>query len=316
MNSFNDRELTQQELNQFNLMLNTFNIISQSPINEASEKWLLDNLPKSLPLFAHLINRYTFPTIQRITINKNILQTNKRISDISHLKHPPENLVKKYGRCNLKKQSVLYAAPIIMTALSEMKPKKGDLITKSTWKLKHDYSLKICPIFHYQPNNGTINPRTFELQNAFNKLVNQKFKGATKEAVINLSNFIAHHFSKIVDRDKDRDYLFSAFFANKLLYELDEGTVDGILYPSVQENLSFENIALKPDVFEKYYILDEVHESIVTKDPSDGGKGLLMRGTSNSKEFDFDNQTILWEGHNLSEIEMEFYKNEFNIDLS
>lgn len=313
-----DRELTQQELNQFNIMLNTFNVISQSPISETSEKWLLETLPKSLPLFTHLTNQYNFPKIERITINRSILKENKRIRNISHLKFPPKKeFVTKYGRCNLREQSIFYGAPIIMTALAEMKPKKGDLITKSIWKLKEKHSLKMCPIFHVQPTNGTLNLNSFQLQVAFNQLVDKNFKGATKEAVVNLSNFIAHHFSKIVNRDNDRDYLFSAYFANKLLYELDGGTIDGILYPSVQEHLSFENIALKPEIFDKYYILDEVSEAIVTKDRSDGSGGLLMRGTSHCKKFNFDTQTILWEeGNNLSSKEMEHYQKEYNIDLT
>lgn len=309
--------MTKEELTAFNVLLNTFNKISENGINDVWEKWLLENLPKSLPLFSHLIAFYNFPKLERVTINRNIMKTNKRIRKINFLENPPEEYVKKYGRCNLKQNSVFYASPILMTALSEMRPKVGDLITKSIWKLKEEHTFKICPIFHIQPSNGTFNINTFELEKDFYKIVNKNFKENDREAVINLTKFIAYHFSKPVNPENDKDYLFSAYFANKLLYELDNGTIEGILYPSVKEHLSFENVALRSDIFEKYYFLYEVHESIVTKDPSDGGGGLLMRGTSLCKEFDYENKEILWDKETmLSNDELKYYQNKFEIDLT
>lgn len=309
--------MQKRQLNDFNLLLNTFNQISQRGIDEITEKWLLEFLPKSLPFFTHLIAYYEFPTLERITINKRIHGTNKRIRNIDFLKYPPKDKVKKYGRCNLKNTSVFYASPMITTALSEMKPKVGDLITKSIWKLKENHTFKICPIFHIQPNNGTLNPRTFELEKTFFKEVNKNYEENFRDAVINLSKFIAYHFSKRVDPAKnDRDYIFSAYFADRLMNELDNGTIEGILYPSVQEHLSFENVVLKAEIFDKYYILNEVHESIVIKDPSDGGGGLLMRGINDCKDFDFEKKVINWSSEIMqSKEEMEYFIKEFQVDL-
>ena len=39
----------------------------------------------------------TFPELQRLTINKNVLGKNRRIKEIKYLKYPPKELVKKYG---------------------------------------------------------------------------------------------------------------------------------------------------------------------------------------------------------------------------
>ncbi|WP_370402898.1 hypothetical protein, partial [Tenacibaculum dicentrarchi] len=309
------RELTQIEINEFNLLLNTCNQISMRGIDEQWEKWILRNLPKYLPLFTHLVAFYDFKKLERITVNKRILGTNKRIRNIDFLKYPPAEKVNRYGRCNLKKESIFYGAPMITTALSEMRPKVGELVTKSIWKVKEKHTFKICPIFHIQPTNGTMNPHSFEMEQSFYEDVNKNFKGKTKEAVINLTKFIAFHFSKNVNPDNDRDYIFSAFFANKLLNELDGGTIEGILYPSVKEKLSFENVALKADVFDKYFEIDEVSESIVVKDPSDGGGGLLQYGLSHCK--DFNNKEILWSTEiNQPKERMDFYNKEFELDLT
>lgn len=257
--TFTRNFMTIQQLSEFNYSLNIFNKISKQGINESTENWLLQALPISTPFFAHHVRYYNFPTLHRITINRNILGSNKRIKNIDFLKYPPSEIVNKYGRCNLKKNSIFYGAQMEITSLTEIRPKAGDLITKSIWKTKDIHNFKICPIFHIQPNNGTINPKSYELEREFYKEVDKKFSGNFREAVINLSNFIAFHFSNEVDPQNDRDYLFSAFFANKLLNELDGGTIEGILYPSVKSNLSFENVALKPEIFDKYYILSEVH---------------------------------------------------------
>jgi len=309
--------MTNQELFEFQQLLLTFNKMAAQGITDIYEKFLLSALPKSLPLFTHLISYNSFPTLERVTINRNILGTNKRIRDIKFLKYPPADLVKKYGRCNLKNNSILYAAPMVMTALSEMRPKVGDLITKSVWKLKEEHSFKICPIFHVQPTNGTTNLRTMELSANFYKIVERNFHNENeKKAVIALSEFIAFHFSKDVNPSNDKDYLFSAYFANRLLNELDGGTIEGIVYPSVKERLSFENVALKPEVFDKYYILEEVHESYVIKDPSDGGGGLLMNGINDCKEFDFAEGKILWSETVMQpKEEFDYFRNIFKIDL-
>lgn len=308
--------MTNREISDFNQLLNAFNKFSEFGINDATEKWILSVLDNSLPFFTHLINHYEFKTLERITINNRILGSNKRIKDIKFLKYPPADKVTKYGRCNLIGQSVFYGSTMFMTAMSEMKPRVGDLITKSIWKLKSPKHLKICPIFHIQPTNGTMNPNSWELEQEFFKVLKKDFPKELHEPITNLSKFIAFHFSKYVHHKRNKDYLFSAYFSNKILNELDNGTVDGILYPSVQSHLSFENIVLKTDVFDQNYELSEVHESIITKDPSDGGKGYLMDGLNDCKEFDQENGKILWNNAiHQPEEKMEFYKKYIDLDL-
>ncbi|PKB00404.1 RES domain-containing protein [Flavobacteriaceae bacterium MAR_2009_75] len=305
------------ELNSINALLNSLNEIGKFEMTEKTEAFIIEALTDLMPLTTHLVAHYNFKKIERITINRNILKTNKRIRNIDFLKYPPKEYVKSYGRCNLKNQSVFYGATLITTALSEMRPKVGDLITKSIWRNKTGHTFKICPIFLQQPTNNTFNPRTFELTQDFHNIIDKQYSGNMKEAVLNVSKFIAYQFGKIVNSKNHLNYIFSAFFSDKILNEFDNGSIEGILYPSVKEKLSFENIALKPDVFDKNFILDEVRETIVIKDPSDGGGGLMQLGISNSKDFDFDKKEILWSDTiNQPKERMDFYKEAFELDLT
>lgn len=299
--------MTNNQLSEFYDFLTVFSEISRYPINENIENWILQNLPKSLPFFTHLVIDAKFDSISRITINKNILNRNKRIYDIKFLKYPPPEFVKKYGRCNMKNESVLYASPLFTTAMNEMRPKTGDLITKTTWKLKNNHSLKLCPIFHVQPTNGTFNPRTFDLKQSYDKLLKENYENENDRKAVNaLSEFLAYNYSKYVDPNKNNEYIFSAYFSHKILYEFEKGTIEGIYYPSVKENLSFENLAIKPDVFEKHYVLEKVEESVVVSDLT-FSKGYMMKGISDCKDFNFETDEILWD-------ENKFYQSQEDIN--
>ncbi len=308
--------MTDKEINEFNYLLNTFNDIAERGINDISEKWVLSMLEYSLPLIAHMVVHFKFETLERVTINNRVIEKNKRIKNIKFLKYPPAENVTKYGRCNLPKQSVFYGSTMFMTAMNEMQPRVGDLITKSIWKLKEEHTLKLCPIFYRQPTNGTHNPNSYRLEKDFLKLVKNNFLENLQEVVINLSKFIAYHFSKFVHHKKNKDYIFSAYFANEILNEFDNGSIEGIMYPSIKSHLSFENIAIKTDIFDKYYELSEVYESVVIKDPSDGGKGYGMSGINDCKKFDFKNDIILWNNNiHQPKNRMDFYKKHFDLDI-
>jgi hypothetical protein len=272
-----------------------------------------------------------FDTLYRITINKRILKANKRIRDIRQLKYPPDpNLVKTYGRCNLPCQSVLYASFMKITSLGELRPKVGDLITISTWKLKEEKTLKYIPIFSNQPPNepfldrrtgeiiqGLTNPRTFELDEIF-KEASKELPKNLKELSLLVVKFIADFFSKKVNSDNHLNYIFSAYFSDKFFNKVEDGKIDAILYPSVPDKLNSENLAIKPRIFDSIYKLSEASESVVIKDPSDGRGGYGMIGTSNSKNFNFDSNQIFWDINYgiLEEPEHIHLVKEFDIDLS
>lgn len=139
------------EVKILNELFKNLELLSKNGITLSSERQVIFLLDKFLEYFPYLALKDCFSPIYRLTINKSVLGFNKRIHEIDLLKYPPANKVTKYGRCNLPGQSVLYACFGHLTALNEIKPMKGDLITFSKWSVINNQKLKYCPIFKNQP---------------------------------------------------------------------------------------------------------------------------------------------------------------------
>jgi len=277
---------------QFNNTLIFFNKLTSQKITPLVEKQLLAMLPTSIPFFTHLAIRDSFPKIERLTINKNVMGSNRRIHDVKFLTYPRAEKVKNYGRCNLKGQSVFYGSFGMMGVLSELKPRIGDLITMTTWEAKPESTINFCPIFKNQPKGeNLINPRLLEIDRIYKEKM-KWYSPIVRQVIDNLMGFVANAFTRVVRPGNDLDYVVSAYFSDKILYELGNGSIDAIYYPSVQQNLSFENIAIKPTSFDKHYKLTVVKESVVINDPSTGSRGTMMQGIKECKEF--DNGIIPW----------------------
>ena len=208
------------------------------------------------------------------------------------MKYPPKECVKKYGRANKIQESILYATFDILTALSEMRPKVGDLITISTWKLKTNYDLIVTPIFKNTTKNGEVhNAMSLRAEIEYKKALRQYDEQLQKQLDI-IIQFITDCFNKEVDNTNHYDYFLSSHYASKIFWEFQNGEIDAILYPSVRQSLTLNNIAIKPTIFDLNYELDTVEESIVIKVPNKESKGWNMNGTGISKTF--NNNLIIW----------------------
>lgn len=287
-------DIDDTEVKNFQNLLEFLKRLSSDGVTPLIEKQVKLMLGHSLKFYSYLVMEKSFPEIYRLTINKRIFGENRRVNEIKYLKYPPQNLVLKYGRCNQPKESVLYAAFGIMTVLNELKPRVGDLITKSTWRVKDQQTLKFCPVFRNQPEGDIFNPRTFEINQEFEKLIRDYPKNI-KAQIIDLTKFIADSFSKRITSNNHLDYVFSAYFASKIFNEFENGSIEAIYYPSVQDKLSFENIAIKPIAFDQKYELVEVKESVITVDPRNGSRSYLMDGLTKCKSFDIASGKILWD---------------------
>lgn len=247
----------------------------------------------TVTLLSSLMYRQRIDTFQRVTINSRLFGgEQKRITDIGHLKNPPQEFVKSYGRLNSPGESVLYATFEPITALSEMRPEIGDLITISTWNLKSDYDLMVSPIFKISSKDGVVHNELSLRANLLYQNQLQQYDQNTQKQLDIILDFIAECFAKDVDDSNHFDYFLSSHYANRILSELDGGTVDAILYPSVRQSLTASNIVLKAEVFEKYYELSLVEESTVTENLTMGRKGWFLKGSGYSKTF--DNGKIIW----------------------
>lgn len=312
-------DISESEIRKFNAILDYLKRLSEDGVNSLIEKQILLMLDDCLPFFAYLTMEDVFPELHRLTINKNVTGANKRIWDVNLLKYPPKEKVDKYGRCNLPRQSVLYSSMVNMTSINEMRPKVGDLITNSVWKIKHeDAGLVYCPIFKKQPPKykGVVNPRSMEYNDIYeNELL--KYPKNMRLQIDSLVEFIADSFTKDVKMHNHMDYIFSAYFSNKMLYEFENGSIDAIYYPSVKDRLIFENIAIKPHVFENNYYLAEVHEDFVVQDLTSGNGGFVFHSISDCSAFDFASGKILWDKTKIRQPEsfMKYIKTRYNVDI-
>ncbi len=318
-------DISEEEVKKFKNLLEHLKQIAEDGVTPLIEKYILSMLDYALPFFSHLVLEDDFYELHRLTINKKVIGKNKRIHDIKFLKYPPSENVVNYGRCNYPKQSIFYGSFFHMTAINEMKPRIGDLVTFSVWRAKTGTTLKYCPIFKNQPpmfknpdpNKRTINPRTFKI----NELYEEKIKDYPtymRQQIDELVQFVADAFTKSVNPKNSLDYIFSAYFSNKIFNEFEKGNIEAIYYPSVQDKLSFENVSIKPDVLEKKYDLVEVRDDVINNDPSTGCPGYWMDGLSTCKSFDYAKGKILWDPNKIHQPneKMLDFKLRYGIDMS
>ncbi len=240
----------------------------------------------------HSICEGIFPSIERVTVNKRVLEGNNvRIDKVNKLKYPPSECITKYSRANLKHQSVFYGTFNFMTAVKEIKPEIGDLITVSEWTTKSETcNLIVCPIFMKQPKHGTINNRLLNMYNSF-MLDLKRFPPEISRLIFEIHTFYANCFSRKIDSDNNQGYLYTALLSDKILNQYNGGCVDAILYPSTQEDLRTENIAIKKDSFDKKYVLSKTTEKRLVDLSKDGNKYIFeLLGRSQK----IDGETILW----------------------
>lgn len=101
------------EVDKFKKILEYFSELAKGGVNGVIENWLLSMMERTIPFQANLWFTEKFSRIERITINKRVINKNRRIKNIKYLKYPPPNLVRKYGRCNMPGESVLYVLLIL-----------------------------------------------------------------------------------------------------------------------------------------------------------------------------------------------------------
>ncbi len=290
-------EISNSDLEMFQITLSNFKKIAESGINEKNEKEIIRTLDYFIPFISNLTANSVFSKLHRVTINKRVVGKNQRIFKISELKYPPSSLVTKYGRCNIKGQSIFYSGSNWLNTMNEMNPENGDMITESVWEVIDEQPLKFSPIFKNQPNiikDGI--PITNLLSREYDELYQKTFgaypPNLTKKIDM-LIQFITDEFTREVT-DNHFDYLFSAYFSNKIFTELEAGTIEAIHYPSVKEKLSFNNLAIKADAFDKKYKLIQVSDSVVVKDKNQIG-GYITHGLGECELFEFETNQVLWD---------------------
>lgn len=136
-----------------------------------------------------------------------------------------------------------------------------------------------------------------------NKEINRDPFNVLMEIYYLLDDFFIDAFSLQVDRDKPKDYLFSALISSEQLFYPVESprNIEAILFPSVRRSKLGSNFAIRNDlIFKKYdliavetrFILDKV-EKIDPKSSELTTDDLI--GSIASYTFDFENGKILYD---------------------
>lgn len=285
-------DLTFGKLEEKRSLLSALRHYMEIGITEAQERDITTLLSFVFAVHQGLERQEVVKEIQRVTINRRILRRNARLHNISYLKYPPAQFA-GYGRCNVKNQSVLYAGFDYVTILSELKPEVGDLITISYWENKAEHPMRCNTIVGHQPAGDVINPMTFRARSAIEREIN-KYPPNLRSLFTAQIEFLADAFSRRVAPRPVINYLFSAYFASKLLGP--EMNFDAINYASVQQRLSLNNIAIRADVFDRLFELKEAKEMIVVGSPyGETGNfgGMFSHGTASAREADA-NGRLIW----------------------
>lgn len=251
------------------------------PFLEGATRDMIGGL-KILPLYSNKC----YPSFCRITVNKRVLNgENSRITETKWLGYKPAEKVDSYGRMNLIGQSMLYGTFSVPTAVNELKPELGDLVTLSEWTLKHpNTELIVYPIFW----NMREDKGYFQILNQYRQFIAQ-FDKDIQDIFDAQMQFIADVMSKRIRSENNNVYVFAASIANRILNVEMNGRTEAIVYPSVKDTCRMDNIAIKPDVFDEKYKLNSVKEYQILRN-TDELKMNLVTGQS----LMFENGKIIW----------------------
>jgi hypothetical protein len=201
-----------------------------------------------------------FHTI-RLVVNESVQKKDESITNICFLKYPPLDVVKNgagYNRASTYKTTVFYSTENIDTALKETRPPLKKLVTAGVWRPKDvNKPLISFPISH-SDEAFLVNQRVQRAMTAISD-INKGNSLLLNLFMSRFLNLLGREFSKVVDRDSNREYLISAMLSERILdRDPDENPdfqYDCIIYPSVGNNYLVDNIAVKPSTIDKDFQL-------------------------------------------------------------
>lgn len=284
--------------------LNYYRQISSYGLHKLSELEI-ENLQKEFNRFLNIDLTFwadTYPTkLFRVTNNKLINGTKQyKLQKISDLLGPPVDRA-VINRCNLKSESVFYAALDFKTALWETQPQKDDYITVSEWEIKPGQRLNNHFIFHPTETNLSKESKdTYEAHLIAKESINKNLAPIFTE----IMKFFAEEFMKPVENDKKINYLFSSIISSRFLQSPKDANgfkIESISYPSIKLDHKVTNIAiLNSLVLEKLdlkavtiYTVMEANYDTALKDSLDFVKVSALR--TFHKNFDFENDRIYYD---------------------
>jgi len=213
-----------------------------------------------------ITNQLKIDQTYRVVINENIIKSNERIYSSHYLTYPSIDIVRKSGRfnrANTSNTTVFYTSETIDTALKELKPPVGKIITIGAWKPKSQTkTFTSFPVGHNE--RAFMNEGARKATSAFNDIASVN-PPELIQYVKRYFELIGREFSKKVEHHYE--YIISALFSESILACRDdprnEFNMECIVYPSVGNEFNTSNVAFHPSVAEEHLYLDHVIELLV-----------------------------------------------------
>ncbi len=201
--------------------------------------------------------------IYRVVKNEHIINERSHLTKKSFLSYPPieiVNLLGRFNRGNSPNYTLFYGSETIDTALNEIKPKIGDLVSVGIWQPKNNRNFSPHIIFN-SANDIAFNETANNAGNHYNSIINNSPSFMT-DFLTQYFELLSYEFSKHVTSDKA--YLLSSILSEDTLNlqnnSLKNNTCDLIVFPSVGNKFLTNNLAIRPDIFDESFNLTKVVE--------------------------------------------------------
>lgn len=171
--------------------------------------------------------------------------------------NPPKESIKVLGRCNDIGESMFYSSNDFQTAILEVRPQEGQFITiarflpKTNGNLIPSFRIKPICIQHLKKIKGLKSCITdFDLTKRVPKF-------------LEVDNLLDEIFTELVNEDESYKYKLSNAITRCMLVNImndedNQFSMNGMIYPSIVNNLNSINVLLKPIYALNNYLINSI----------------------------------------------------------
>lgn len=209
-----------------------------------------------------VLNRYTCMTRRmesNFAFRARINEGEAVFTNYKEIWYPPAEKVKTYGRLNRPGQSMFYISASHDTAILEVRPKVGDLVTVLRVKLRNPRTLPHVMEVGVAETSSQyklgLKVHIFEQTNARNLYSNPH----DLEMNLMIRSLLAKYMMKIVPRGNELEFKKTVAIGEN---QMSSDRVDGLLFPSIAGDGTRKgggmNMALKPTSADNLFVPDQV----------------------------------------------------------
>ncbi len=159
--------------------------------------------------------------------------------------NPPENCINELGRCNDIGESMFYSSNHFETAILEIRPEEGKFITVARFLPNKKGDL--LPSFRIKPNCIQHLKRI----KGFKSCITGFDLSKRDAKFLEVDNLLDDLFTEIVNADESYKYKISnaitrCMLANTMDDAGNQFSMNGMIYPSIVNNMNSINVLLKP----------------------------------------------------------------------